>query len=295
MTGTPSSSESVSSSSSWSTGTRLLGAIGGRADLEQEDGDVVLAAALVGCLDQLLRGLLEVGAVPLERLLDRSVVDHVAEPVGAKEEDVAFLGLDPEDVAVHVRVGSERPGDHGALRVRLGLLLGQLSGARQLGDERVVVGDLLELVVTEAVRARVADVAERDRALVDERERQCRPHAGQRHVLLRLLVDAAVRGLDQRLDALLARSLPVLALLERLRGEPRGHFSGLRSAHPVRDREEGRFADEDVLVVPPAAAGICLGDELAQRHRSNLKSLSPILTMSPGSRRFGRFSFTPFT
>ena len=230
-----------------------------------------------------------------EGLLDRSVADHVAEPVGAEEEDVAFLGLDLEDVAVHVRVGSERPGDHGALGVRLGLLLGQLSGARQLGDERVVVRDLLELAVTEAVRARVADVAEGDRALVDERERQRRPHAGQRHVLLRLLVDAAVRGLDQRVDAFLARSLPALALLERLRGEPRGHFSGLRSAHPVRDREEGRFADEDVLVVPPAAAGICLGDELAQRHRSNLKSLSPILTMSPGSRRFGRFSFTPFT
>jgi len=250
---------------------------------------------LFAAFDQLLRGLLQVGAVSFERLFDRPVADHVAEAARAEEEDVPLLGIDLEDVAVDVRVGPQRARDHGALRMRLGLLLGQLSRARELGDERVVLGDLLERAVTEAVRARVADVPERDPALVDERQREGRPHSGERQVLLRLLVDATVRGLDQRVDPLLARPLPVLAFLQRLRGEPRGHLSGLRSAHPVRDREKGRFADEDVLVVPPAAAGIGLGDELEQGHRSNLKSLSPILTMSPGSRRFGRFSFTPFT
>ena len=43
----------------------------------------------------------------------------------------------------------------------LGLLGGELSPAHELGDQRVVVGQLLELAVAQHVCARVADVPER--------------------------------------------------------------------------------------------------------------------------------------
>ena len=80
-------------------------------------------------------------------------------------------------VDVDVRVGAERARDHRALRVVLGLLGRQLAAADELGDERVVVRDLLELAVADEVGARVADVADRDDAVLDERERHRRAHA----------------------------------------------------------------------------------------------------------------------
>ena len=50
--------------------------------------------------------------------------------------------------------------------MHLGGLGGQLAAPDELGDERVVVGQLLEVVVAQQVGARVADVAERDAAVV---------------------------------------------------------------------------------------------------------------------------------
>ena len=55
----------------------------------------------------------------------------------------------------------------------LGLLGVSLPGAHELADQRVIGRQLLELSVAQPIRARVADVADRDRAgrLVDERGR----------------------------------------------------------------------------------------------------------------------------
>jgi len=46
---------------------------------------------------------------------------------------------------------------------------GQLSVALELGDQGVVVGQLYQLLAAQAVGARVADVRDRDHAVVDER------------------------------------------------------------------------------------------------------------------------------
>ncbi len=77
---------------------------------------------------------------------DRLGVDHRREPVGAEQEEVARSRLDREHVDVDVRVGAERTRDHGALRVHLGLFGRQLAAPHELGDERVVVGELLERI-----------------------------------------------------------------------------------------------------------------------------------------------------
>ena len=107
------------------------------------------------------------------------------------------------------------------------------------------------------VRPRVADVPDRDAALVDERRRDRRPHAGRARVLARAVVDPPVRLLDDRGHAL--RGLEVVGLVElaeRRRREPRGDLARLRPAHPVGDDEERRLDDERVLVPAPAAAGV---------------------------------------
>ena len=55
-----------------------------------------------------------------------------------------------------------------ALRVDLGLGLGELTLGDELGDEAVVVGELPELAVAQQVRAGVADVADHEHLVVAE-------------------------------------------------------------------------------------------------------------------------------
>ena len=62
-------------------------------DLEQHDGDVVLAAVLVGEIHEVVRRRVDVAVLLLDALEDVVVAHHAAEPVGAEHVDVADLGL----------------------------------------------------------------------------------------------------------------------------------------------------------------------------------------------------------
>ena len=64
--------------------------------------------------------------------------------------------------------------------------------ALELGDQRVVVGQLLELAVAQPVGAAVADVGEADGVVVDHRRGQGGAHPAPRLVALRELVDLPV-------------------------------------------------------------------------------------------------------
>ena len=75
------------------------------------------------------------------------------------------------------------------------------------------------------------------------------------------------------------------ALLEGVDRDLRGDLAGLRAAHPVGDDEQRRARQQRVLVGAPLAtgvgAGVLLGDAQHQS-TSNVNSLSPIRTRSPG-------------
>ena len=86
----------------------------------------------------------------------------------------------------------ERAGDHAALRVDLGLLLGELAAVDELADERVVAGEAGELAVAHQVAARVADMGDDHLVLGDVGGGARRPHALPRRVDARHLVDALV-------------------------------------------------------------------------------------------------------
>ena len=73
-----------------------------------------------------------------QQRLELGLADHRRQAVRADQEQVAGLAPGLLDVDLHVRLGPERAGDHRALRVRLGLLLGQLAAPDELADERVV-------------------------------------------------------------------------------------------------------------------------------------------------------------
>ena len=116
-------------------------------------------------------------------------------------------GGDGLQVDLDLRLGAERAGDDRALRVVLGLGVGELALAPHLLDQRVVAGQPLELAAAQPVGAAVADVA--DRHLfglgVDDRRGQRRPHPGPRGVGAGELVDRAVGGVDRLAQDLLRR------------------------------------------------------------------------------------------
>jgi hypothetical protein len=94
------------------------------------------------------------------------------------------------------------------------------AGADELGDERVVLRQLLEGAVAEEVRTGVAHVADPDVVVLGERHGHRRPHPRDRLVARRALVHAPVRVLDEPHDELSSRASLGLRASDDRRRQP---------------------------------------------------------------------------
>jgi hypothetical protein len=224
-------------------------------DAKQDDRDVVAAAAGVGGVDELARRGAQVGRAAHD-LPDVLLGEH-HQPVAADQVDVAVAGGPGVVVDLDVAFGPERSGDDRALRVAARLLLRDLALALELGDERVVLGQALELAVAQPVHPRVAHVGDRDVALRQVRGGHRGAHPGALTVGLRHLDDPLVGDVHQAGEPLLRAAGPVgQAVLERLDRSARRDLARLRPAHPVRDCEQRRAREVRVLVALALAAGV---------------------------------------
>ena len=287
----PSSGWSVSSSSSGSAASSRVCSSGSWAAVsapssstrEQDRRDVVVAAAAVRGLDQRLRAGVRGrrGAARMIRSISSpSTISTTARrcrsgrrrPAAATTANVS---TSTSGSVPSARVITERCGCTSRLGGR------QLAAPHELGDERVVVGQLLELVVAQEVRARVADVAEDDAAVgLDERDRHRRAHAARSAASVRrAVVDAPVRLLDQlrRRAARRRRSRPPRAARPAASAEATS--PACAPPMPSAIAKSGGCDDVRVLVAAPLAPGV----------RAALRS-RPIFTArtSGRSRRCGR-------
>ena len=172
-------------------------------------------------------------------------------------------------VDVDVALGPQRPRDDRPLRVVLGLARGDLPRPLQLGHQRVVAGELLELAVAQQVAAAVADVAEAHAVGADQRGGQRGAHAPARLLGLREVVDPPVGGLGDLAQLALGLRGRAVHLVEGLDGYLRGDLAGLGPAHAVGHREHGRCLDERVLVGLALAAHVAQGGALGDGQRHN--------------------------
>ncbi len=300
IAGTASASVSVSDRSRSST---VRASVVGPAtriarDPERDRRHVVVAARVVGSPHESPHGLVERSAAS-DQARDRSVPDQTGQTVGAEQQDVAVPYLHDAGVDIELGTGAERACDHRALRVHRRLLARQATGALELGDQRVVVRELLQHAVAQEVRARVADVAEHHVIAVEQRRRDRRPHARRRRIALRPLEHASVRLEDRAAQA----HLGILAgsgreLAEGLDCKSRCQLSCACSSHAVCDDEQGRIVEVGVLVRASHPAGVArarvVGDAHG-RYSSYLSSVSPTRTSSPARRRCSATSACPAT
>ena len=142
--------------------------------------------------------------------------------------------------------------------------------------------------VAEQVGARVADVADRDRAVRSSKSAT---------VIVVPIPEAAAsssaRWWTRRFASWISSATCVLAAAARARArsrerggrERRGDLARLGAAHAVGDREQRRVADEGVLVAAPLAAGVGLAVAL---RRSRLRASSVTARTAGQSRRSAR-------
>ena len=206
---------------------------------EGDDRDVVSAAGFVRLADEARDGVVEaVGAGQCGR--DPILPEHRRQAVGTQQVHVPRPCLVGHRVHLDLALGPQRPGDDRALRMVLGLLVGEAALAAELLDQGVVGREQLQLAVAKQVGATVAHVGEAHLVILDQRRGQRRPHSRARGVGLGQAVDAGVGRPGDRPQVGLRGLLAALHRLERLGRQPRGHLAGLRAAHSVSYGEQRR-------------------------------------------------------
>src|SRR6266511_473767 len=238
-----------------------------RARLDDDDGDVVVTAAVVRERDEATGG--EVERALLDDAQDLRVVDEVREPVAADDERVARIELEPHEIDHHLLLEADRARDDVLEPAVLRLVGADRPGLELLVDERVVLGDLVDAPLPQEVAAAVADVRDERGRGVHEDRRDRRAHPGELRLALRGPVDDGA-GLLDRLPQKVrhprvvgaARAEALRLVLARVRDgvpdgldrEPRGGAATRVAAHAVGDDEEAaRGVDEERILVVVAA------------------------------------------
>ena len=178
------------------------------AELHDDGRDVVLAAAIVGELNERFDGEVAVEREMIAKLLGR--LDISREPVAREDEGVACEELHHQRVDLDSLVHADRARDRVLLRELLDLLARELAALHELVEDRVILGHLLYAPGALEIDAAVADVRDEPLLPEDEQRRERRAHAALGLVLRGFFVDlraCALHGVLAQGDDVLGRDL----------------------------------------------------------------------------------------
>ena len=217
-------------------------------DIGDDDGDVVGTAAAQRQFDETVGALLLRALA--HRVLDGLVADHVGEAVGAEQVTIAGAGFAHGERRLDL-VAGQRPHDQGSLRVRVCLFGGDPALVDQRLNERVVTGDLRQVVVAQQVGARVADVHEAELAAREEDRGERGAHAVEFGFFLDVIGDGIVALAGGCLE-LAEQILAGLVVVEMRQGgnhQLRRDLTGRVSAHAVGQSQQACTGVHGIFVV----------------------------------------------
>ena len=260
----------------------------------EDDGDVVVAAVVLGGLHEMRRGEGKVGSQRAHDELDVRILDAVVEAVRAQEIDVARNCRLVGEMRRHALLDAQRA-RHETAVVRLPRL-GRRDDAELdlIAQQRIVARQQLEPAVAQAIDARIADVPQYDAVVVEHRRRHRGAHAPIPGVDPARLVDRLV-GLVYALGE--RKQWPMLAPVrtERVRGCAEageehlgGHaardLAGAMAPHPVGKSENAsRKVDRDaVFVVLPHVADVRQERDFKEPGRHAVKVTHAVAAESDG-------------
>ena len=233
--------------------------------LEENACDVVLAAALLGNVDEVGAGGLKWGCG--DDSGDFFLKNIAGEAIGGQQDGSARFEIDGEKVGLHVGRDSNRAGDHRlhAFQVSVARVLNSEGAvANELVDIGVVDGELDALAVLADVGAAVSDIAE-DEFVAIERSNDC----GCSHAFvfgnLAVFPHIEIGGVDgiekPRAYGRAGGSRGCVVLHEGCHGTGAGHFSAGHASHAVADNidAERLVVSEEVFVVGTDEADVAEG------------------------------------
>src|SRR5215212_6350057 len=239
--------------------------------VNDDDGDVIVAAGVQGGGEQAVRRPLGVVRGVGQNLRDPCLRDHVREPVRTEQDAVAGLDGQYGGVDVDLLVRSEGAGDEVLLGVLRCLIPGQVAATHQLGDERVVLCYRLHVATTHEVGSRVTDVRHLGHGFSLRPTEPDGDH-GSTHARELLVTSASGHYRAVRLSYGCFEGFAWLEIFEHFYGEGTRNLPGLEAAYAVGDDEERlvlTFADEQgILIVLTDLAGVGEAErpQLEERH-----------------------------
>ena len=191
------------------------------------------------------------------------------EAVSAEQQRVALHQRRGERPGVDLYLGpdADAAGHDVASRVGAGLFRRELALADQLGDQRMVTGQLLDRAVADQIGAAVADVRQESLGVADDQRRAGGAHADALGVAVTVLVHDAVGG-TQRADQIVQRRPVALTIRaqQRLDREPARDLAGTRAAHAVGDHQQrAALAELGRALGQPAADHVLVPGALETR------------------------------
>ena len=229
---------------------------GGGAGVEVDDvgddhGDVVRGSGAHGELHEPV-GRGGDGTSGREHLFDGVPGHEAGQAVRAEQEPVAGTGFPDHEVRLVAVAAGQDACHEGALRVAVGLLLGDAALVDEGLHEGVVVGDLVELLAPQEVSPRVTDVGERHLVTCAQERGHRGAHALELGAVVDLRLDLGVGGRNGPAEVVVRVVATVALPVEGHHGadgDGAGDVASGVASHAVGDHEEVGAGIPGVLVL----------------------------------------------
>ncbi len=259
----------------------------GRLDrlLNVDGRDVIFAARGIRGIYQIVDDSVRTARVIADDTKNSGRFDEIAQAIAAQQQRVAgterdFMQIDELGIVRCVRLRANIAKDFVAPGMAHRMMLGNLVRVLALTNRRMVTRDLFDATVADFVETRVANVTDRRRPVLDNRDCENAGHAPPLRASGGQAMNFVVGNSDRFANAFANRArLALEALAQHAQGDVGCSSAGSLSADAVDDDEQAaRFVNVEAVLVDltlKASIGGTGGRDRAERRHSPVQ-LRPV-------------------